>query len=315
VKKPREGKPRRTTNRGEALPASYDLFKKLVAMLNEVMAEKLRCDFVRVPKIGEDKTFGSPLVTCFPTKWKGRQLYWSTVTRDGKTRARYLAAARGVCHGERYFYLLEIEPPKRDIEKEREARHPGRKPRGPRTYTMLLIGDSEQNFADITAENLREVLALCAKNEGSWLKKGELKDFARKKFKHASRLEKVFVARIIEYLLEVNLLILEEREVKELLRSLRSVEASKLSQTEETLQGDAQSHQTGEVVERATSSKHSESSQPLEIGDTSQSDQPIVIDILSEPVEPFVDGRITPEYSLLPDSMRLSRGDVRDNLD
>lgn len=283
--KPKEPKTRRTTDHGEALPASYELFKKLIAMLNEVLPEKMQCAFVRVPRTGEEKTFGRPLATLFPTEWQGQRLPWSMVTRGGQRRERHLAAARGVCHGDRYFYLMEIEPPELNTEKESEARCRGRKPRKPRTYTMLSINYSErQGFADISSESLREVLAYCARNKGSWLKKKQLEALGRYKFKHASKFEKAFVARIIEYLLEAGLLTLEKAEVAEVIQRLKLAKADEPSQAGEQAQNDKQP-QTTESAENTALSEDGESSRPPVVDEQTQADQPTVIEVSSEASE------------------------------
>ncbi|MDT5059982.1 MAG: hypothetical protein QOH63_441 [Acidobacteriota bacterium] len=280
--KPKETKPRRATDHSEALPASYELFKKLVSMLNEVLPAKLQCDFVRVPKTGEEKTFGQPLVTFFPTKWqfqplRGDQtLSWSIVTRDGKTRERRLAVARGVCQGEHYFYLMEIEPSEHGEQKEHKASRKRGKTLKPRGYTLLLIYDESQDFADMSSENLREVLAFCARNAGSWLKKKELKDFGRYKFKHASKFEKVFVSRIIEQLSEAGLLTLTKGEVTKWVREPKRLKAPKLPNAGDSSQ-DVEPSRTDEPASRIILS-----SQSPEVEQASQTDQATNVTISSE---------------------------------
>src|SRR5947209_18694481 len=114
---------------------------------------------MRVRRSGEGLKFGEPVDSNFPTEWDGKPVGWSTVTRDGQKRPRRLMAARGVCLGEHYFYLLEIEPPERDEEKEREARRMGKKPWKPRTFTLLVVhSDRRRGFIGMTADELRQVL-------------------------------------------------------------------------------------------------------------------------------------------------------------
>jgi hypothetical protein len=263
-------KPRHTTSHGKALRASQALFKQLVKLLGELYPEKLRCEFMRVPKSGEGMKFGEPLFSNFPTEWEGRCVGWSIVTRDGEMRPRRLMAARGVCLGEHYFYLLEIEPPERDEEKEREkereARRLGKKPPKPRTFTMLLVhSDKRRGFVGMTADELRRVLVTCAGNKGSWLQPGQLGRFGRRKFKHTSRLEKDFVGRIVNYLIEAGLLLLEKSEVAELNRRLNEVEIGEAEQSGEPAQ-------SGDVPAGAEAVGGEDSPQTSEVGEIPQAE-------------------------------------------
>jgi hypothetical protein len=234
-----EIKPPRTSFHGEALRASERLFKQLVKHLGEIYPEKLRCEFMRVPKSGEAMKFGEALYSTFPTEWDDRPVAWSMVVRDEERRPRRLMAARGVCLGERYFYLLEIEPPERNEEKEREARRLRKEPAKPRTFTMLLVhSNRRRGFVGMTADDLRRVLVQCARNRGSWLKTGQLEQFGWYKFRHASKLEKAFVVRIVEYLMRAGLLPLEKAELAELTRRLNEVQIDEPSQANEQAQAD-----------------------------------------------------------------------------
>lgn len=221
------------TEHGEALPASYDLFKQLIYLLDEVMPEKMRCEFVKIPKVGDEVEL-KRVRSEFPIELGG----WSVVTHDRETRARHVVAARGLCHGDRYFYLLEIEPPEKEQPDDKQQKTGrGRKHHKKiRTYTLLLVHNGEPFFSDLRAINLRAVLAVCAKNKGSWLRRKQLEEFGRYKFKHTSKSGKVFVARIIEYLVKVGLLPLEKTEIAQLLQRLKSAKGKEPAPAEQTWQ-------------------------------------------------------------------------------
>ncbi|HEX8633955.1 MAG TPA: hypothetical protein VF703_07360 [Pyrinomonadaceae bacterium] len=248
-----EVRPRRTTFHGKAMRASYEMFEQLVNLLGRIYPEKLSCEIVQVPK-SREMVRPARSLSEFPTEWEGTPIDWTIVTRDGETRPRRLIAARGICLGEHYFYLLEIEPPERDEEKEPEARRQGKKPPKPRTYTMLLVHyNRRRGFAEMTADDLRKVLVTCAWNGGSWLKPGQLDQFGWYKFKHASRLERAFVARIIRYLSGSGLMPLEKAEAAELRRRLNEIKINEPAQSDERSQGGEQA-QAGDVPAGAEAS-------------------------------------------------------------
>jgi hypothetical protein len=261
--------PRHPAVRGKALRASYELFEQLVNLLGSIWPERLNCEIVQVLKRREAVRPVRSLSE-FPTEWEDTPVEWSVVTRDGVTRPRRLIAARGVCLGRHYFYMLEIEPPERDEEKELEALRLGQEPPKVRTYTMLLVHKNRLNgFAEMTTSDLRQVLVTCAWNEGSWLKAGQLEHFDRYKFKHASSLEKSFVRRILKYLKEAGLLPLKKAECAEMLQRLNGLQITEPSPTDEASQANEHA-QDGDVPLASEASSTEVSSPTSEAGEDTQ---------------------------------------------
>jgi hypothetical protein len=260
--KPKEVQPRHVAEREKALTASYKLFADLVELLDSVLPEKMRCEFVKIPVSG-NVIERKRVLSSFPIESDGQCLPWATVIRDDEVGPRHVVAARGICHGEHYFYLMEIEPPVHEGDKiEAEGRQ-----YNPRTYTLLLIHYDGRNFADMSAEDLRQVLVTCARNRGSWLKKGQFEDFGRYKFKHTSKSPQVFVTRIIEYLMAVKLLTLESGELAEVLQRLRASMDGEQSRVEQSAQNEGQA-QGGEPTEDAHKNVVSpEGEQPAQISE------------------------------------------------
>src|SRR5205823_5417977 len=75
-----------------------------------------------------------------------------------------------------------------------------------RTYTLLLAHSQTQ--AEMNADELRSLLRICAKNEGSWFASNKVKGVERHKFKHIPN----FLTRVLEYLVKAHLLDLEAHE-------------------------------------------------------------------------------------------------------
>jgi hypothetical protein len=280
---PKEWKPRRSSERGKALRASYELFADLVTLLNRVLPDKVSCEFVKIPRTGNAVEV-KRVISSFPTELKGNPLPWSTVAYDDEPRARRLVAARGVCHERHYFYLLEIEPPQEGC---REDEWRGDVQNNVRRYTLLLIHLAGQGFSDMGAENLRKVLVTCAENRGAWLKDKQLGQFERKKFKHTSCNKIVFVGRILEYLWRAGLLILSDEEVAQYARKRKKLKADELPSTDERPQDNEESQdekrsQYGALAEILTLSEQGELSQYQEIDKASHDNQPTAVDASSE---------------------------------
>lgn len=176
------------TRRAQAIPASFHLFRSIASRLHNY-TKGLSCEIVEVPENGHDLIYHNASST-FPIRWGRKRLSWSL---RGRGERRQVLVAEGVYQRSHYFYLMEIDPLNE------------KKGKGKRTYTMLLVYDAEQ-FAPLGGDELREVLALCSKNRGAWLRENELLNLGRYKFKHASKSPAVYVKRIMEELLEVGAL-------------------------------------------------------------------------------------------------------------
>lgn len=203
---------RRLTDNSEtysqALTASMDRFEIYVRALNEIFRGKMRCEFLHVSNNGGLTIHPLPVYSSFPLELKGQSVHWSFRAAGGEKKIPRVMIARGICLGKQYFYLFEIEP------------HEGCNFRRPRSYMMCLAYWSI--FAEIPTYKLRELLFDCAKHQGCWskaLKSGV--DGAQKRdalriqgrvFKHASKSESVFVARILVALSNRGLLEVDEIE-------------------------------------------------------------------------------------------------------
>lgn len=259
---PQEPSPRQVNQHGKALPAlpaSYDLFSDLVHRLNLVKPGELSCEIVELAESGP--AISHVALSSFPTKWKGKPLPWSKVFRGSEHRARYVLAARGRCHRSHYFYLLEIEPPESDEGS---------------TYTMLVLHSDDDGFPDLEGEDLQKVLAHCAINRGSWLKDDEL-EFGRRKIKHASKVRRRYVFRIVEFLIQAGLLRMERSELAALSKDSKLSKVGKLSST---IQATERVEESGESPKAGETDK--EYSQIAEDSRMTQAEELIVADAPTE---------------------------------
>jgi hypothetical protein len=213
----------RPANRLRCIRASDRLFLSLVDRLNKVKPSALSCEMVELPEHGP--LIREPYVSEFPTEWEDEQLPWSKVFRDGEWRARRVMVAEGCCHDDRYFYLLEIEPPESEEDD---------------TYTMLVVHSSDSTFSALEGEDLQEVLARCAINEGTWFKEKDEKELQQhlgwRKLKHASKVYRRYVFRVVDYLYKAGMLRLTKAEHAWLDKQSKVYRTRKASSTGEAIE-------------------------------------------------------------------------------
>ncbi len=156
--------------RSKALPASLQGFFRIIEALN--LYPSMSCTYLRLSPVDDDLNLNQ-----FPiTRGVRRGLKWSFV--DNYTTRRRCIVVEIKYHYS-YFYAFEAE-----------------QLNGKEYHTMLIA--FKEDKSEIGQAQLCEILELCVRNKGRWLKDNQMQDVLRCKIKHTSNSAYVYANRLRE---------------------------------------------------------------------------------------------------------------------
>ncbi|MBI5634110.1 MAG: hypothetical protein HZA15_11610 [Nitrospirae bacterium] len=126
-------------------------------------------------------------ITLFPLNQGSESNRWAFIRYRYELRRKALVAK--MTYDGKAFYLFESEHRiSRSDSGKKKTEH----------YTTFMIYSG--NFSVIQKKTLNDVLLLCTKNEGAWLKEGQHRELEQRKIKHIWKTPEQLAARIYQYM-------------------------------------------------------------------------------------------------------------------